>query len=77
MRLKRAQLVLNELNIKYRYKEVSNLGKLYIGDKLIYEHVSKNGKNTFIMAEEINLINETQLIGWIKTNEDRLKRNNY
>jgi len=77
MRLKRTQDVLKGLGIRFKYIEKDSLGKIYIGDKIIYEHYANWKKTTtFIMAEEINLINETQLIGWIRTNEDRLKRNN-
>lgn len=74
MRLRRTQLLLKELNIRFRYTEKDSLGKITIGNKVIYEHYANYKKQTvFIMAEEINLITETQLMGWIKNNQKRLK----
>jgi len=74
MRLERTQTLLKELNIRFRYTEKDSLGRIHIGKKVIYEHYANNKKKTiFIMAEEINLITETQLMGWIRTNQNRLK----
>lgn len=71
MRLVKAQRQLRMHGVKFQYVEMKGLGRIYIGDKLIREHRIRNGIN--ILAEEINLIDETQLIGWIDRNHDRLK----
>lgn len=72
MRLRKTENHLLKLGIKYTYMERKGLGRIYIGNVLIKEHyVSKTRVN--IYAEEINLVDETQLIGWVNHNEDRFR----
>lgn len=73
MRLRRTQSALIKLGVKYTYKEKDSLGKIFIGSKRIYEHYINGRRKTInIMAEEINMTSEDQLIAWIENNHDRL-----
>lgn len=72
MRLKRTQDHLKEIGVKHFYTERNGLGRISIGKTKIIEHYIRPGR-TNIYAENINLMDEEQLIGWINTNKDRFK----
>lgn len=73
MRLKLTIKRLNELGVRYGYREVNGLGIISIGKNTIKEHYIRPGKIN-IYANTINLMDEEQLIGWINHNEDRFPR---
>lgn len=73
MRLERTKKHLDELGVRYNFYELKGLGHIDIGRIRIVEHYIRPGKMN-IYADNINLMDEKQLIGWIDHNEDRFPR---
>lgn len=74
MRLKKVQTHLQKLGVTYKYSEKEEFGKIRVGNILIKETwLNWRKKSISIMVDEINMIDEEQVIGWINHNLDRLK----
>lgn len=73
MRLELTRKHLDELGLQYNFYELKGLGRIDLVKVRIVEHYIRPGRIN-IYADNINLMNEVQLIGWINHNEDRFPR---